>query len=225
MTPHLSLATDDLEHEPSEVHVVVADDHALVRRSLRILLESEDGLRVLAEAQDLPTAVRYVHGLAPHVLVLDLSMPNGSSLETVRQLRARVPATAILVLTMDDDPAFAQAVIDAGASGHVLKHRASEELPEAVRSVAAGRRYLSPRVAARLSRMGRAQREDGLTLREIEVLRLISLGHTSREIAAILHLSVRTVESHRRRLHRKLGLRTRAELVNYAIRHGLVVGL
>jgi two-component system response regulator NreC len=225
MAPRLNLATSEPDHEPSEIHVVVADDHALVRRSLRILLESGDRVRVIAEASDITTVLRHVHVHAPHVLILDLSVSGGSSVEAIRRLRAEGRGTAIVVLTMDDDPAFAQEAIEAGATGFVLKNQATDELPTAVHAAASGERYVSPSVAARLASMGRARGRDGLTLRELEVLRLVALGHTSPEIARRLHLSVRTVESHRRRLYRKLGVRTRAELVNYAIRHGLLVGV
>jgi two-component system response regulator NreC len=222
MAPHLRLATQESDSEPSDINVIVADDHAFVRRSLRILLEGEPGFRVIAEASDVPAAIRYVHGHAPHVLIMDLAMPNGSSLDAIRRLNTQAPGTEIVVLTMDDDPAFAQAALDAGAIGYVLKQHADAELPDAVRRAAAGERYVSSRLAMRLESMSSSRRDDDLTLRELEVLRLVALGHTSREIARRLHVSVRTVETHRRRLHRKLGLRTRAELVDYALRHGLL---
>src|ERR1039457_3716656 len=198
------------------IRVVLADDHALMRRGLRLLLDSEEGVDVIAEACDLKAVMRHVHGHLPHVLVLDLSMPNGSSIEAIRGLREDVPGTEIVVLTMEDSPAFAEQALSAGAIGFVLKDFAETELAQAVRSAARGERYLSPRVTARLEAMRRAVGDDELTPRETEVLRLIALGNTSAEVARKLHLSRRTVESHRSRMHRKLGMSTRAELVSYA---------
>ena len=204
------------------IRVVLADDHALARRSLRLLLDGEEGVKVVAEAGDLKTVTRHVHGHRPHVLVLDLGMPDGSSIETIRRLREEVPSTEIIVLTMEDSPEFAQHALDAGAIGFVLKDFADPELNRAVRAAARGEQYVSPRVTASLESLRRAMTVDELTAREAEVLRLIALGHTSAEIGGKLHLSRRTVETHRARLHRKLGMSTRAELVRYALQRGLL---
>lgn len=206
----------------SPIQVVLADDHAVVRRGLRLLLDGEENMTVIAEASDLPTAVRHVHGHVPHVLVVDLQMPNGSSADTIRRLREQVPETEIVVVTMEASPLFAQQALDAGAIGFVLKDRADTELPAAIRSAASGTEYISPQVAAGLGALRRAVAGDGLSPRETEVLRLIALGHTSSEIAAKLQLSRRTVETHRAHVLRKLGLRTRAELVRYALRRNLL---
>jgi two-component system, NarL family, response regulator NreC len=206
----------------SPIRVVLADDHALMRRGLRLLLDNEEGVEVIAEASDLASVVRHVHGHQPHVLVLDLGMPNGSSIETIARLRERVPDTEIVVLTMDDSPVFAQRALATGAVGFVLKDLADGDLPQAVRAAARGEEYVSPRVAARLDALQRSLTEDKLTAREVEVLRLIALGHTSVEIARKLHLSPRTVETHRARIHGKLGLATRAEQVRYALGRGLL---
>lgn len=206
----------------SEIKVVLADDHHLVRRNLRLLLEGEDGIAVVGEASDLSTAIRHVKGHAPHVLLLDLRMPGGSSIEAIRRLRAEVPETEIVVVTMEDNPVFARQAIDAGAVGYVLKHHADAELSHAVRLAAGGEEYISPRVAARLDAVRRAVEVDGLSPRETEVLRLIALGFTSGEIAEDLHLSSRTVDTHRRRIHRKLGLGKRSELVRYAMKRNLI---
>jgi two-component system, NarL family, response regulator NreC len=204
--------------------VVLADDHAAVRRSLRLLLDGEEDVAVIAEAADLSTVVRHVHGHVPHVLVLDLQMPNGSSIETIRRLRDEVPHTEIVVVTMEASPLFAQQALDAGAVGFVLKDRADTELPLAVRRAANGDEFISPHVAVGLDALRRAVSGDGLSPRESEILRLIALGHTSAEIAGKLHLSRRTVETHRAHIHRKLKMRTRAELVRYALdRHLLGV--
>jgi two-component system response regulator NreC len=196
---------------------VLADDHVGVRRSLRLLLDGEQDVAVIAEAADLSTVLRHVHGRVPHVLVLDLQMPNGSSVETIRRLRDQVPDTEIVVLTMEASPLFAQQALDAGAVGFVLKDRADTELPAAVRCAAEGSEYVSSHVAAGLDALRRAVSGDGLSPRETEILRLIALGHTSAEIAGKLHLSRRTVETHRAHIYRKLGLATRAQLVQYAL--------
>ena len=204
------------------IPVVLADDHAVVRRSLRLMLEREDEVEVIGLASDLSALLREVHGRMPRVLVLDLGLPNGSSIEAIRRLRAQVPATEIVVMTMEESALFAQQAIDAGAMGFVLKDKADSELVTAIRRAAHGDEYVSPRVAAGLDALRRAVGGDGLSPRETEVLRLIALGHTSVEIAAKLHLSRRTVETHRARIHRKLGLTTRAELVRFALERHLI---
>lgn len=182
------------------------------------MLDRENDVEVVAEAADLSTVMHKVNHHVPHVLVLDLQMPNGSSLETIRTLRERMPDTEIVVLTMDLSPAFAQAALTAGAVGFVLKDRSDVELPAAIRAASRGRQYVSPYVAAGLEGLRRTTNGDGLSPRETEILRLIALGHTSAEIARKLHLSRRTVETHRAHIHSKLGLRTRADLVQYALR-------
>jgi len=204
------------------IRVVLADDHALVRRSLRLLLDGEDGVEVIAEAADLQTVARHVHGHAPRVLVLDLQMPGGSSIDAIRRLREQAPGTEIVVLTMEQSPAFAQRALDTGAVGFVLKDRTDTELPVAVRQAARGEEFVSPQVAAGLDALRRAASGDGLSVRETEVLRLIALGYTSAEIGSQLHLSRRTIETHRASIHRKLGLSTRAELVHFALRRHLI---
>lgn len=227
MAPHLHLATAPLDQVGSvrpemPIQVIIADDHAGVRRSLRLLLAHEEDVRVIAEAADLSTVARKVQHHVPHVLVLDLQMPNGSSIETIRTLRERIPETEIVVLTMDISPAFAQAALSAGAAGFVLKDRSDSELPQAIRAAASGDEFVSPQVEPGLEALRRATSGDGLSPREVEILRLIALGHTSAEIAHRLHLSRRTVETHRAHIHQKLAMRTRAELVQYALRRGLL---
>jgi two-component system, NarL family, response regulator NreC len=209
------------EVEPP-IRVVLADDHALMRRSLRLLLENEIDLEVIAEAGDLPTVTRHVREHRPHVLVLDLGLPNGSSIQAIGRLRTEAPGTEIVVLTMEESPVFAQKALDAGAIGFVLKEMADEDLPEAVRRAARGLHHVSPRVAAGLSALRRSITESRLSERETEVVRLIALGYTSAEVAHELHLSRRTVETHREHINRKLGLRTRRDVVRYALRHGLL---
>ena len=158
MAAHLHLApsppgTGAIVSAESPIRVILADDHSLIRRSLRLLLDGEEGVEVIAEAVDLASVVRLVHNRRPHVLVLDLSMPDGSSIETIGKLREQVPDTQIVVLTMDDSPVFAQRSHAAGALGFVLKDLADGELPEAVRAAARGEEYVSPRVAPRLDAM------------------------------------------------------------------------
>jgi two-component system response regulator NreC len=209
-------------HVDSTIRVVLADDHAIVRRNLRLLLDDEDDVDVVSEAETIGSVLLNVTGHGPHVLVLDLQLPGGSSIEAIRRLRQRVPATEVVVLTLERSPAFAQRAIDAGAIGFVLKDRADTELPEAVRRAARGDEFVSPHVAAGLEALRRTVTGDGLSRRETEVLRSIALGYTSAEIAADLHLSRRTIETHRANIHRKLGLATRAELVHFALRRKLV---
>jgi two-component system, NarL family, response regulator NreC len=201
---------------------VLADDHTVVRSGLRLLLESEQGFEVVAEAGDVESARRYVRGHHPRVLVLDLNMPRGSSLEAIPLIREESPQTEIVVLTMQEDSAFAREALRAGALGYVLKEAAAEELVQAVRRAARGESYLNPRLGARIASEPPAGPPDGLSEREVEVLRLIALGHTNAEIAQKLFLSVRTVETHRSHIQQKLRLSTRAELVAYAIERGLV---
>jgi two-component system, NarL family, response regulator NreC len=231
MPPRLRLAprpalvktkTATATKDAATISVIVADDHAFMRRTLRLLLDSEQDVEVVAEADDLESVVRSVDGHHPQVLVLDLNLPGDSSLATIGRLRDRMPQTQIVVLTMHDDPGFAQRALDSGALGFVLKDLADSELVQAVRAAAHGEKYLSPRVVGRLATQRHALTPDKLSTREVEVLRLITLGHTSVEIAGRLDLSPRTVESHRARIHRKLGLATRAELVRYALGRGLL---
>jgi two-component system response regulator NreC len=200
---------------------VLVDDHAVVRSALRMLLEAEDDFEVVAEAGDADAAVRYVRGHKPEVLVLDLNMPGGSSLERVPAIREASPGTQIVVLTMQEDPAFAREAMRAGVLGYILKEAADAELVKAVRLASAGETYLQPALGARLAAEP-PEGEGDLSEREVEVLRLIALGHTNAEIADQLYLSVRTVESHRAHIQQKLRLTRRSELVRYALEHGLL---
>ena len=207
---------------PETIRVVIADDHAVVRRGLRHVLDAEPGFEVLAEAANLDDARRYVRGHHPDVLVLDLNMPGGSSLEHIPEIRAESPATQIVVLTMQNEPAYARQALSAGALGYVLKEAAESELVEAIRRAAVGDPYLNPRLGARVAAEPPPGPPDGLTEREVEVLRLIALGHTNAEVGEQLHLSVRTVETHRAHIQQKIRRTTRAELVRYALDHGLL---
>jgi len=206
------------------ITVVLADDHAVVRKGLRLLLDSESGLRVVAEAGTVPDAIRMAMAHRPTVLVLDLNMPGGSSLEAIPVLRRDAEQTAIVVLTMQNDPSFARQALQAGALGFVLKEAADDELLGAIRLAADGETYLNPRLGAKLAAQPAqpAGPPDDLSERELEVLRMIVLGHTNSEIASTLYLSVRTVESHRAHIQQKTRRSTRAELVRYALEHKLV---
>ena len=207
---------------PGTIRVVIADDHAVVRRGLRQLLDAEEGFEVVAEASDLEGARRYVRGHGPDVLVLDLNMPGGSSLDGIPEIRGECPGTQIVVLTMQDEPAYARHALSAGALGYVLKESAESELVEAIRRAAVGDTYLNPRLGARVAAEPPPGLPDGLSDREVEVLRMIALGHTNAEIAEQLYLSVRTVETHRAHIQQKLRLGSRSDLVRYALRHKLV---
>jgi two-component system response regulator NreC len=205
-----------------EITVVIADDHAVVRKGLRLLLDAEPGLRVVAEAGTVPDAIRMARAHRPAVLILDLNMPGGSSLEAIPEITAGT--TAIVVLTMQDDPSFARQALQAGANGFVLKEAADDELLLAVRLAADGDTYLNPRLGARLAAQPSKPEgpPDDLTEREVEVLRLIALGHTNSEIGTQLYLSTRTVETHRAHIQQKLRRSSRADLVRYALEHDLV---
>ena len=204
------------------IRIVIADDHAVVRRGLRQVLEAEAGFEVVAEAANLDDARRYVRGHHPHVLVLDLNMPGGSSLDHIPSIRGEFPDTQIVVLTMQNEPAYARQALSAGALGYVLKEAAEEELVEAIKRAAVGDTYLNPRLGARVAAEPPPGPPDGLSEREVDVLRLIALGYTNAEIGDQLHLSVRTVETHRAHIQQKLSLATRADLVRYALEHKLV---
>jgi two-component system response regulator NreC len=208
----------------SEVTVVIADDHAVVRKGLRLLIEAEPDLRVVAEAGNVPDALRMAKAHRPNVIVLDLNMPGGSSLEMIPTMRQDAPMTAIVVLTMQNDPSFARQALQSGALGFVLKEAADDELLGAIRLAAEGETYLNPRLGARLAAAPPEPSgpPDDLSDRELEVLKLIALGHTNSEIAGRLYLSVRTVESHRAHIQQKTRRSSRSELVRYALEHGLV---
>jgi two-component system response regulator NreC len=224
MPSQVDTNTGAVRADRSQTTVVVADDHTVVRQGLRLLINNEDGLQVIAEAGTVTDAERLTRAHRPSVLVLDLNMPGGSSLEAIPRLRQQAPDTAIVVLTMQDDPAFAREALQAGALGFVLKEAADEELLEAIKLAAAGDTYLNPRLGARLAAAPSdpAGPPDDLTEREVEVLRLIALGHTNVEIGEQLFLSTRTVETHRAHIQQKLGRTSRAALVRYALEHHMV---
>jgi two-component system response regulator NreC len=224
----LHLAPSSAETSPvasaasPQIRVVLAEGHPLMRRSLRTLLDGEPDIEVIGEANDLVSAMLHVQEQQPQVLILDLGMPGGSSIAAISQLRECLPETQIVASTMEDNPAFAKRALAAGALGFVLKERADEEVPEAVRATVRGQEYISPLLAPRLDDIERSLTQDKLSAREVKVTRLIAQGHTSAAVARMLRISPRTVEAHRAHIFTKLGLSTRAELVHYALGHGLL---
>jgi two-component system, NarL family, response regulator NreC len=205
------------------ITVVLADDHAVVRSGLKLLL-AQGGMQVVAEAGDVDTALRYVLGHKPDVLVLDLNMPGEPSLPAIPRFLEASPRTRVVVLTMQQEPQFAREALANGATAYVLKEAADDELVQAIHAARSGNTYINPSLGARLATepLPSAGPPGGLSDREVDILRLIALGHTNAEIASQLYLSVRTVETHRAHIQQKLGRTTRAELVRYALDHGLV---
>ena len=206
----------------AHVSIVIADDHAVVRSGLRMLLDAEPGFSVVAEAGTVDEARAAVGQHSPTVLILDLHMPGDTSLSAMPALRQAGPETAIVVLTMQEDPAFAREAMAGGARGYVLKEAADTELVAAIRAVAAGGTYLQPEVGAKLAAAAPGDNGGSLTQRETEVLRLVALGHTNAEIAESLFLSIRTVETHRSNIQAKLKMSRRADLVRYALDQRLI---
>ncbi len=211
-------------HSDHPLTVVLADDHVVVRSGLRVLLDSEPSIKVVAETGDVPGALAAVEEHSPDVLVLDLHMPGEPSLAAIPRLAERCPETRVVVLTAQRDPSFAGEALRLGAAGYVPKEAADGELLEAIEVAAQGGTYLEPRLGARLAATAAASATAAAELseREVEVLRLIARGLTNREMAERLYLSVRTVESHRARIQRKLGRSRRSDLVEYALERGLV---
>jgi len=210
------------------VKILIADDHQIVRQGLRFLLEKEVDLKVVAEADDGRTTVRLARELNPGVIIMDVAMPDLNGIEATRQIIAESPATKVIALSMYADRRFVINMLKAGASGYLLKDCAFEELTRAIRVVLLHKTYLSPGVTDILvkdCKSGAPENEISafglLTSREREVLQLMSEGNSTAKIADNLHVSVKTVESHRQQLMQKLNLRSVAELTKYAIREGL----
>ena len=212
---------EDTGAEPAKI--VIADDHNIVREGLKLMLDAQPGLRVVAEASTADDALRMALAHRPAVIVLDLNMPGRPTLDVIPEIIGGSPDTRVVVLTMQDEPTLAQATLRAGASGYVVKDAAGDELVQAVQLALEGQTYLHPQLGARIAAQNPATEQgDDLSDREREVLKLIALGHTNGEIAEQLFLSVRTVESHRAHIQQKLRLSTRAELVRYALDTGLI---
>ena len=208
--------------EEGKVTVVLVDDHAVVRGALKALLDGQPDLEVVGEAGDIASGRAAVAEQRPRVLVLDVNLPDGLAIDAVAELRKASPETAIVLLTMERDLTLARRALDAGASGYLFKDAAHLELINAVRAAASGERHLAPAVAAGLKSEDSEDPRRVLSPRESEVLKLMALGHTNREIAEQLSLSVRTVETHRAHIQQKLGLTSRPELTRYALANGLI---
>jgi two-component system response regulator NreC len=208
------------------IRVVIVDDHAILRAGLRRVLEAEPDIEVVGEAESADRAVFEAMSGQPDVVLMDVMMPGKTGIEGMPAVLAAVPDVKVLVLSMQDDPHYVREAFAAGAAGYVLKEAADSEVVGAVRAVAAGERYVHPALGARLVAAEAEERRraeaDPLSDREREVLRLLALGHTNQEIAQSLYISVRTAETHRAHIMQKLRLRSRAELVRYALDNGLI---
>ncbi len=212
--------------QKARTRLLVVDDHAVVRSGLRMLLDAESDLEVVAEAGNARDAVFEARAHKPDVIVLDVVMPGESGIDVLPRLKSEAPGVKVLVLSMQDDPRYVREAFARGANGYVLKEAADAEVVSAVREIANGGEYVHPALGARMvaaeAQARAAAAADPLSDREREVLRLLALGHTNQEIAKKLYISVRTAETHRAHIMQKLGLSTRAELVRHAIAHGLL---
>lgn len=208
------------------ISVLVVDDHAIVRAGLRLILDAEPGMEVVGEAADGEQAVLAATAQRPDVVLLDLQMPGMTGIETLPGLLEAQPGVRVVILSMEGAPQLVQAAFAAGAHGYVLKEAADTEVVEAVRAVAGGEQYVAPALGARLiaGELAEQRRADAdpLSGRERQVFRLLALGYTNQEVAAKLFVSVRTVEGTRGHILQKLGLSSRADLVRYALQHGLL---
>lgn len=209
------------------IKVLLADDHAIVRAGLRRLVEESGDMTVVAEAADGREAIRMIRERTPDVAVIDLSMPRIDGLEVIRRILPERPELPIIVLTMHAENQYVVRAIEAGAMGYITKQSAPEQLVAAIRKVLAGSRYLTgdaaEALALRISKGSKGQSElDNLSTRELQVLRRLALGHTNREIAETYNISIKTVDTYRFRLLKKLNLRNNADLSRFAMQHGLI---
>jgi DNA-binding NarL/FixJ family response regulator len=206
------------------IHVLVADDHGIVRSGVRMLLDQQEGMRVVAEAEDGVEAVEAALKHRPDAIVLDVSMPRMTGIQATHEIKQHLPDAAVVLLSMHDDQRYFYEALRAGAAGYVLKRSADSQLVDAVRAALRGEPFISPVAEEELIRNWLAEGEGGseLTPRELEVVKLVAEAHTNKQIAQILNVSEKTVESHRGNVLAKLGMRDRVELVRYAIRRGLI---
>lgn len=210
------------------IRILIADDHGVLRAGLRAVLSAEPDMTVVAEAGDGPTALRLATELCPDILLLDISMPGMNGVEVTRQLKKAQPDVRALILTLHEDEGLLQEAIQAGASGYIVKRAVESELISAIQAVYRGDIYIHPAMTRALlkdvspSLVTDQEPTEPLSPREVEVLRLVADGHTNRQVAEMLHVSVRTVESHRANLMGKLNLSSPAQLVRYALEHGLL---
>jgi DNA-binding NarL/FixJ family response regulator len=215
-------------HDGVTLRVLLVDDHQLVRQGLRLLIDRSDAFLTVGEAATAEEALRLARARMPDFVLLDVGLPGQSGIDVLPLLLDTVPDLKVLMLSLEDDPAYVRAALAAGAQGYVLKEAAHTELLTAMTEVASGGYYVHPRLGARLARQDTQSRAptdgDPLSPRESEVLRLLALGHTNQEIAKLLYISVRTVETHRAHIMKKLDLSSRAELVRYALAHAYIQG-
>jgi DNA-binding NarL/FixJ family response regulator len=209
------------------IKVLLADDHAIVRAGLRRIVEESGDMEVVAEAADGREALRLVQEIVPDVAVIDISMPGLDGLEVVSQLCGQYPNLPILILTMHEEGQYVVRAIQAGAMGYITKQSAPEQLVKAIRRVHEGNRYLTDEaaeaLALRIAKGSNVQSPlDSLSMRELQVLRRLAMGHTNREIASAYHISIKTVDTYRSRLLKKLNLRNNAELSRFAIQNKLI---
>ena len=207
------------------LRILIADDHGIVRSGIKMLIDRHDGMHVVAEADDGVAAVEQTLREQPDVAILDVAMPRMTGLQAAREIKTRRPDTSVLLLSMHDDERYVFDALKTGASGYVLKRQADAELIDAIRTVAAGRSFVSAVDGDHLKRMvetGADEPNEPLTPRELDVVKLIAEAYTNKQIAGILKVSEKTVESHRANVLAKLGMRDRVELVRYAIRRGLI---
>lgn len=214
----------------SKLRIIIADDHSIIRQGIRSLIESEPGWELCGEAADGRAAVALAQEVVPDIALLDITMPELNGIDAARAIRVRCPRTRILVLTMHDSETLAEEVLNAGAQGYVLKSDASEQLPQAIREVAAGKRFLTSRISAlqqsALLHGGALPSKDPfsslkLTPREREIVQLLAEGKTNKQVADALGISTGTVDTHRKNINAKLQFHSTAELVRYAIRNKL----
>jgi DNA-binding NarL/FixJ family response regulator len=210
------------------IRIILADDHKIVRDGLRSLIEKEDGMEVVAEADNGRTALRLAVKLSPDLVIMDIAMPGLNGVEATRQIIASAPQCKVIALSMHADMRYVMEMLKAGASGYVLKDSAFEELARAIRTVLNNKTYLSPAVSekvvgdyVKLLHKGDGSAFSSLSAREREVLQLLAEGNSTAQIADRMHLSVKTIETHRQHIMEKLNIHNVAELTKYAIREGL----
>ncbi len=213
-----------------KISVLICDDHTILREGIRLLLNTQPDIEVVGEASDGRQAVEMAAEFRPDVILMDIAMPSLNGLEATKQIRRDRPAARVLVLTMYESDEYVSQMLEAGAAGYVLKKVAGSELVYAIRAVSQGEAFLYPSITKRLvedylRRVESGQERDsfdGLTDREREVLQLVAEGHTNKEMATLLNLSVRTVQNHRAHIMEKLGMHDRGELIKYAIQKGII---
>jgi two-component system response regulator NreC len=216
--------------ETKKIRILLADDHNIMRRGLRLLLERQPGFEVVGEAADGRLAVERAEATKPDVVVLDIAMPNMSGIEAAQRISASLPQTAIVILSMHSDEGYVLRALKAGAKGYVLKDSAENDLIEAIRAVSEGKAFFSPEISnilvedyvREMKKRGAEDSYELLTPREREILQMLAGGKSNKDIATVLNLSLYTVETHRRNLQDKLNLHSLAELILYAVRKGII---